>query len=157
MSGVTTTTLRKDSVKKKVNTNARESIELELMSQIKAAIEAPVESKEQDADNVSGMMVTKELKGLFKQKKKKLKHEINNLIFQFQDDEDEENNIQNVLNSTPKTQIISASLSSHISAWQTTQMLVWNSTLSSAQTPFTAPWPFTELDIKSNKQSADRQ
>ena len=157
MSSATTTTLRKDSVEKKVNTNAKESIELELMAQIKAAIEAPVESREKDADDLFGMMVTKELKGLSKQKKRKLKHEINNLIFQFQEEEDEENNIQNFLNSTPKTQIFSASLSSQMPSWQTTQLPVWNSTQSSTQTPFVAPWSFTGLNTNSDKQSADRQ
>ena len=81
------------------------------------------------------MMVSKELKGLPKTKKTRLKHEINNLIFQFQEEHDEEN-IQNVLNSTDQSQVTSA----------------WDPTLSSAQTPFDTPWPF-RVDTNLNKHS----
>lgn len=69
------------------------------MEKIQSAIEAPLPvPKEQDADDVFGLMVATELKCLPNSKKRKLKHEINNLIFKYQ--EENEENVAERLNST---------------------------------------------------------
>lgn len=122
----------------------KDATEIELMKKITTAIEGPpAEPKEQDADDIFGMMVAKELKSLHNKKKRKLKHEINNLIFQYQEEEDEEST-PNIMNSTFQTQTTNTNFCPQIPPWKPN--------LSSAQMPVNATWPLAGLNINLDKQ-----
>lgn len=59
-------------------------------------------SQNQDADDVFGMMVSKEIKGLSERNRRKLKNDINDLIFKYQEDEFE--STQRPMQSSPQPQ-----------------------------------------------------
>lgn len=71
-----------------------------VLNKIVKVLEEP--SQNQDADDVFGMMVSKEMKGLSERNKRKLKNEINNLIFKYQEDEFEPR--QRPMQSSPQQQ-----------------------------------------------------
>ena len=56
-----------------------------MLNKIVKVLEEP--SQNQDADDVFGMMVSKEIKGLSERNRRKLKNDINDLIFKYQEDE----------------------------------------------------------------------
>ena len=74
-----------------------------IMEKIVKVLEAPSEAT-QDADDIFGLMVSKEIKGLSERNKRKLKHDINNLIFKYQEEEFENSPRQQhpVLHSSPR-------------------------------------------------------
>lgn len=65
------------------------SKELEIMENISKTLQStPSNTFKQDSDDLFGMMVAAEIKNLSPKKKRKIKFEINNLIFNCQEDED---------------------------------------------------------------------
>lgn len=58
------------------------------LERIVKVLEAP---SKQDADDIFGLMVSNEIKGIPERQKRKLKNEINNLIFRYQEENDHEN------------------------------------------------------------------